>query len=395
MVQCVVVCCSATGDSSLTLSGTFSQTHTHTHTLSLFVSLSLAHTHSPSLSLSFPHPPSLFLSPAHYHTYTAAAESQDTLLKLLFTENTLLASENTLLASELHHSHHHPTPQPTQASATATAQQKQSQSHSSAAAAPVTAPPSTSTLWVAAEAKGGGVHVDGDEATSVPISKQGEDSKGEYSEGGDSEILEFSGHSAPIPHPWSVGTIGRRMEVPLGVCGRIAGGGQGGCGSDTLHVMYNDNRYFSDRDDACVTPHAWQACMSKWDTKHASHRPFWDASRATTQEKPAFGTGSRLERGDEIMQCWNALFAAKNTAAPHTCYAHVRRDQMWSLVASSQKYTRQQGAAAQVSLHELDRCNTLQHNATHCNTLQHTAHRYHCTTWIVCDIHVHVHNATQ
>lgn len=99
---------------------------------------------------------------------------------------------------------------------------------------------------------------------------------------------------------------GQRWHTMLSVCAELPGSPPR-CPHDAVDVIYNDERWFSHKKDACVTPTQWNACIASLS-------------------------------GDEsegIMKCWDRIFAV---ATPTTCFGLVRHDVMWTLVATSDEH---------------------------------------------------------
>ena len=99
---------------------------------------------------------------------------------------------------------------------------------------------------------------------------------------------------------------GQRWHTMLSVCAELPGSPPR-CPHDSVDVIYNDERWFSHKEDACVTPTQWNACIASLS-------------------------------GDEsegIMKCWDRIFAV---TTPTTCFGLVRHDVMWTLVATSDEH---------------------------------------------------------
>jgi hypothetical protein len=102
---------------------------------------------------------------------------------------------------------------------------------------------------------------------------------------------------------------GQRWHTMLSVCAELPGAPPR-CPHDAVDVIYNDERWFSHKEDACVTPRQWNACIASLS-------------------------------GDEnegIMKCWDRIFAAATAATPTSCFGLVRHDVLWTLVATSDEH---------------------------------------------------------
>ena len=91
------------------------------------------------------------------------------------------------------------------------------------------------------------------------------------------------------------------------VCAELPGTRQR-CPGSAAPVIYNDERWFSHSNNACVTPAQWNHCIA-----------------ALPADEAASG-------GEGMMECWDRIFASE---APKACFGMVRHDVMWTLVGAS------------------------------------------------------------